>query len=259
MNPRFKHGDFTTLAKDYINRPGYSLLVLKNLGSYVDIKANNCIITDVGAGTGKLTENLLELDYPCRFAVEPNEAMRSEGIRLNSHKGVKWIEGSAESTGLEDESVNWILMASSFHWTQPELALKEFKRILKPSGFFTALWNPRDLERSSLHMKIEQIIHEIVPDIKRVSSGSAKYTKNIENTLVSTGYFKNILFVEASHEVIMSKERYMGAWKSVNDIQVQAGTEGFQKILEAIDYEIKDLSKIVVPYKTRSWTAQVIK
>ena len=259
MNQKIKHGDFTTLAKIYINRPGYSLLVLKNLGSYVDIKANNFVITDVGAGTGKLTENLLELDYPCRFAVEPNDAMRSEGIRLTSHRGVKWLEGSAEYTGLEDESVNWILMASSFHWTQPELALKEFKRILKPGGFFTALWNPRDLERSSLQMKIEEIIHEIVPDIKRVSSGSEKYTKNIENTLVSTGDFKDVLFVEASHEVVMSKERYMGAWKSVNDIRVQAGTEGFQKILEAIDYEIKDLSKVVVPYKTRSWTAQVIK
>lgn len=37
------------------------------------------MVADVGAGTGKLTENLIELGLH-GYAVEPNDAMRGEGI-----------------------------------------------------------------------------------------------------------------------------------------------------------------------------------
>lgn len=254
-----KQGDYTVLAKDYINRPGYSLLVLTNLAAYVRSNQNGFLIVDVGAGTGKLTENLLELGYNNIIAVEPNEAMRAEGICLTERRGVKWFAGSGEATKLEDNSADWILMASSFHWTDARLSLPEFRRVLKPGGFFTVLWNPRNLESCTLQARIETRIHEIIPGIKRVSSGSAKHTKDIENILVSTGDFKDVLFVEARHEVVMSKERYMGVWRSVSDIQAQAGSRKFKEILGAIEAEIDDLSEIVVPYKTRSWTVQVVK
>ena len=43
----------------------------------------------------------------------------------------------------------------------------------------------------------------------------------------------------------------------MNDIQVQAGEEGFKRILNNIDKILKDYSEISVPYKSRAWTAQV--
>lgn len=104
---------------------------------YAAVWKNELVIADVGAGTGKLTENLVNLQCPVHgFAVEPNDAMREEGVKLfgNSTK-IIWKEGSAESTGLEDSSVDWVLMGSSFHWTDAPKAMKEFYRILKPGGF----------------------------------------------------------------------------------------------------------------------------
>lgn len=251
-----KQGDFTRLAKQYCNRTGYSELVLKALIKYIDYK-ENFKIADVGAGTGKLTKQLLELGLNVS-AIEPNDAMREEGIEYTSKFHIEWKKGSGEDTTLETESVNWLLMASSFHWTDPNYSLPEFSRVLKPSGFLTVLWNPRNIEKSDLHLKIEKRIHEIVPDIKRVSSGSSKYTADIEKILISTGHFKDVIFMEAEHEVIMSKERYLGAWESVNDIQAQAGEERWKKILDAIKEEIDQFDQIVVPYKTRAWTAQKV-
>jgi len=251
-----ERGDFTNLAKDYIHRAGYSQRVLGAIAAYIGASREGFAIADVGAGTGKLTENLCAMGFR-GFAVEPNDAMRNEAARLGTTTGqFRWSAGSAEHTGIPDNCADWVLMASSFHWTKPDLALAEFHRILRPGGFFTALWNPRDLESSDLHTRIEARIHDLVPQITRVSSGSGKYTKDVDNTLISTGHFGNLIFMEAPHWEVMTKERYLGAWRSVNDIQAQAGPERFARILEAIAEEISALDVVPVPYKTRAWTVQ---
>ena len=254
-----KHGDFTKLAKDYVNRPGYSKIVLSVIGNYVGMGRDNFRVADIGAGTGKLTENLFELGLS-GCAVEPNEAMRAEGVKLFCDNSTfTWYAGAAEDTGLPDNSFDWVLMGSSFHWTDCPRALKEFHRILKKGGFFTAIWNPRDIEGHPLHEKIEAMIYDELPNMNRVSSGSKKNIGDIEERLLSTKYFSDLFFVEASHEEHMSKERYMGIWRSVNDIQVQAGERKFKEILKNIEEIIKPYDEIVVPYKSRAWTVKANK
>ena len=56
----------------------------------------------------------------------------------------------------------------------------------------------------------------------------------------------------------MSKDRYMGAWRSVNDIRAQAGEENFKLILKKIEKKLDGMDSIDVPYKMRSWTAKRI-
>lgn len=109
-----------------------------------------------------------------------------------------------------------------------------------------------------LHEKIETMINEVVPELKRVSSGSQKHIGDIEERLLSTNYFSNLIFVEVSHNVVMSNERYIGVWKSVNDIQSQAGAKRFEKIIKNIKEIIEPLPEIVVPYKSRAWTVQAV-
>lgn len=253
-----KHGDFTELAKFYVNRPGYSTVVLECLKNHIFNTAGEGKVADIGAGTGKLTENLAQIGLS-GYAVEPNDAMRTEAAK-NPWKDVfLWSAGSAEETGLSDNCVCWALMGSSFHWTDYQKAMKEFYRILVPGGFFTAIWNPRDIESSELHKRIEDVVYAQVPQMKRVSSGKSITTEEMKEKLLSGGYFKDILFAEAPHTERMSKERYMNTWKSVNDIQVQAGEEGFQRILSKIETIISEYDEIEVPYLSRSWTVQSCK
>lgn len=253
-----KHGDFTELAKFYGNRPGYSKVVLECLRNHVFNTVGEGKVADIGAGTGKLTENLAEIGLR-GFAVEPNEAMRAEASKYSWGEKFIWSEGYAETTGLEDNCVKWALMGSSFHWADSGQAVREFYRILVPGGFFTAIWNPRDIESSELHKKIEDAVYSEVPNMKRVSSGKTVTTDEMKDKLLSGGYFKDILFMEAPHTEAMTKERYMNTWKSVNDIQVQAGEEGFRRIMDKIETIIKELDMIEVPYLSRSWTVQSCK
>lgn len=251
-----KHGDFTDLAKYYVDRPGYSTTLL----SYIKANIQNelkreLVVADVGAGTGKLTENLEQIGLT-GFAVEPNDAMRAEGQKLFAGRDTfAWKAGTAEMTNLPDDSVDWVLMGSSFHWTDAPKATEEFRRILKPGGFFTAIWNPRDIKRSELHTEIEDMIYDEVPNMKRVSSGGTVTTEIMLDKLGDI--FEDLIFMECMHEEIMTKERYINIWRSVNDIQVQAGVDGFNRILNNIDNILKDYTEIAVPYKSRAWTARV--
>jgi SAM-dependent methyltransferase len=148
-------------------------------------------------------------------------------------------------------------MASSFHWTDPHKSLPEFKRILRDGGYFTCVWNTRNIQASELHTEIENNVNKIVPELKRVSSGNQASTKDWETILISTGHFKDVVYIETDYTEVMSRERYMGSWRSVNDIQAQAGPERFEQILDMIARMTAGLPEIAVPYKMRSWTAQV--
>ena len=56
----------------------------------------------------------------------------------------------------------------------------------------------------------------------------------------------------------MTKERYLGAWRSFNDIHSQAGDELFGEILKMIANEIAAFETITVPYITRAFTVQSV-
>jgi ubiquinone/menaquinone biosynthesis C-methylase UbiE len=249
-----QQGDFTALAKDYAHRPGYSPVVLRALAAYVGAYRPAFVVADVGAGTGKLTEGLAALGLR-GFAIEPNAAMLAEGTGTGG-AAFEWREGSAECLPLPEHSVDWITMASSFHWTRKAEALKEFRRVLRPRGFLTVMWNPRDLDAVPLQRRIDDMVREVVPELRRVSSGRRAYTENLEAELRADGLFDDVLFTEACERIEMPRARYLGAWRSVNDIQAQAGPPRFAVIMARIEAMIGDGPTVAVAYRTRAWTVQ---
>lgn len=133
-----KQGDFTEVAKHYINRPAYSEFLLEKLITCInDAKKplNELKVVEVGAGTGKLTKMLAQNFKLNITAVEPNDAMRAEGEKFTSDcPNITWQKGSGEETGVASASANWLIMASSFHWTDPKKSLPEFARVLRGGG-----------------------------------------------------------------------------------------------------------------------------
>ena len=105
--------------------------------------------------------------------------------------------------------------------------------------------------------EIEEEIKGIVPELNRVSSGTQN-VKKWDEVLVSTGHFTNCVFMECAYSEIWSKERYMGAWHSVNDIQAQAGQKRWEAILAMIEAKIAPFKELEIPYKIRSWTVRKI-
>ena len=97
-------------------------------------------VVDVGAGTG-ISARLVADRGPLVVALEPNAAMRA---KAEPHERVIWEDGTAEVTGLKTGTVNLVLCAQAFHWFDRELALAEFRRILRPTGRLALVWNEID-------------------------------------------------------------------------------------------------------------------
>lgn len=257
MSKELRAGDFTGLAKDYSqHRPDYCPSVLKALLGLLDNPAAEIDFVDVGAGTGIWTRMVHDAGVRTVTAIEPNEDMRNNGIADSRHTTVRWLPGSAETTGLANASADWLSMASSFHWAKFDTATQEFHRVLRPGGRFTALWNPRLIEENPMLVEIEAHLDTLRPNIKRVSSGRSGITETLTEQLWQSPYFDDVVYVEGRHIIAMTPERYLGAWRSVNDLRVQLGPEKFDAFLTFVEKRISGLQLIEATYLTRAWSAR---
>lgn len=123
---------------------------------------------DIGAGTGIFTR-LLASRVHSVLAVEPNDDMRREGMRL-CPGNVRFVSGSAESTGLPDASLDLIAAAQAFHWFGRDAFRTECRRILRPGGWVLLVWNRRD-ENSPLIRALADVNREFCPRFKGFSGG----------------------------------------------------------------------------------------
>ena len=101
-------------------------------------------VLDLGAGTGKLTTRLVERGLQV-IAVDPIAEML-EMLRT-ALPDTPALLGSAEQIPLPDNAVDAVLVAQAWHWFDPERAVAEIARVLRPGGRLGVLWNTRD-ERS---------------------------------------------------------------------------------------------------------------
>jgi ubiquinone/menaquinone biosynthesis C-methylase UbiE len=252
-----KHGDFTGLASNYDRfRPGYAPQVATAILNYTGRKAGSLDAADIGAGTGIWTRMLASLGLHSVVAVEPNDDMRAQGMDTSRGMNIAWRKGSAEHTGLPTGSADLVSMASSLHWADFDKACDEFHRVLRPDGVIAALWNPRLIEANPLLVEIEAHIERLKPGIRRVSSGRSGIAERLTDMLSAKPQFSEVLYLEGRHSVWQTPEQYMGAWRSVNDLQVQLGPELFGKFLKLTGERVAGLSGIETTYLTRAWVAR---
>ena len=257
MAQALKAGDFTGLAKDYSqHRPDYCPSVLKALLGLLEKPVAEVDFVDVGAGTGIWTRMVEAARVRSVTAVEPNDDMLQNGKADSRHNHIRWLAGSAEATSLADASADWLSMASSFHWANFDTATEEFHRVLRAGGRFTALWNPRLIEVNPLLVEIEAHLDTLRPNIKRVSSGRSGITETLTEQLLASPYFEDVVYLEGRHVIMMTPERYLGAWRSVNDLRVQLGPEKFDAFLAFVEQRTAGMQGIDATYLTRAWSAR---
>jgi SAM-dependent methyltransferase len=95
-------------------------------------------IVEIGAGTGKLTAELVARGRSV-LAVEPVEEMRA---RLP----VESVAATFEELPFETGSVRAVVASQSLHWADVDRAFAELDRVLAPDGAIGLVWNFRDVD-----------------------------------------------------------------------------------------------------------------
>jgi SAM-dependent methyltransferase len=151
-------------------RPEYPAEAIAWIAEQLDLRDGRTVL-DLGAGTGKLTRQLLETGARA-VAVEPGDAMRAELLRAVPE--AEALRGSAEDIPLPDNSVDAVTVGQAFHWFRHEEALPEIHRVLRAGGGIALIWSARDQE-SAFQRDISELIGSlVVPPDRAVAPDSSR-------------------------------------------------------------------------------------
>jgi SAM-dependent methyltransferase len=203
-----------------------------------------CVL-ELGAGTGKLTEQLVALGHDVH-ATEPDPAMLA--ILARNLPEVRVSQAPAEEIPSGDATYDVVVSGQAFHWFDVDRALPEIARVLKPHGRLSVVWNERD---------------ERIPWVKRLGRiiGTQQHLTDPSELLKGS-----TLFGEVEHELfrfwqVVDRESIQDLVLSRSNIAVLSPAEQEAKMAEVLafydDYG-RGMDGMQLPYAASCFRAQVL-
>jgi SAM-dependent methyltransferase len=183
------------------SRPKYPPAFLEFCKSKLGLQPRHHL-ADIGSGTGFLSELFVRSGYDVT-AIEPNAPMRAAAETFlgdNPHFHSK--DATAEATGLDTASIDFVLAGQAFHWFDRVRCRAEFKRILRSGGWVVLVWNERRPNQKSFAGRYEEIVDEFGTDHQRVAHQNITATSSdaMAQFFQSAGYavetFDNAQFLD---------------------------------------------------------------
>jgi len=152
---------FETAAPTYAaTRPAYPPEVADWIRTNAGLQAGDPVL-DLGAGTGALTERLLEVGFDIQ-AAEPSAAMRKQLVERFPQVDV--VSDTAERLSAGDGTFALVCAANAFHWFDPDRAFPEIHRVLTPGGTLAVVWNLPD-ESDLLQARFGGLARELLEEV----------------------------------------------------------------------------------------------
>lgn len=213
----------------------------------------NAVVADVGSGTGIFTAQIAPLVSQV-FAIEPNADMREKAeLCFGELSNITSVNGSAESTTLNHNSVDLITVAQAFHWFDRGLFKRECKRILTDIGKVLLVWNDRNTTAPIIQDNFE-INKRYCPNFKGSSNG-IDFSVNSFNDF----FEGEITLVEFENSLVYDKETFISRNLS-SSYAPKAGDKYYDDYIDAIT-EVFDKHStngvVKYPYITRCYIGEV--
>lgn len=246
---------FNGMGKIYSKyRSSYPFNFIDYLFTDVGISQNS-IIADIGSGTGILTKQLLERGSKV-YGIEPNSDMRIVAeTNLKDFSKFTSVNGSAENTTIDDNRIDYIIVAQAFHWFDRERFKKECQRILKPEGKVILVWNSRD-NKSELVIENYEVNRKYCPNFKGFSDGMYGKTNKDDFSDFFNGKYETKVFI---NNLIFDMDGFIGrnlsssyALKS-NDVQY----DNYINELKRIYKKHSKNGQLIMPNLTCSYVGNV--
>ena len=179
---------FGGFAAEYdVARPFYPKEMWDNL--VLDAGEGAKIAADIAAGTGRGCLELARRNFDAT-AIDLDPGMLEQVKTHAATQGldVSTIKAPAESTTLEDNSVDALVCLQAFHWFDSQKAVAEFHRVLRnENGIAVVAWNDRDLSVPWV-AEVEDVYEKYNPLYNR-DLKLAEYVVDNGNKFTETGHF----------------------------------------------------------------------
>jgi SAM-dependent methyltransferase len=204
-------------------------------------------VLDAGAGTGKLTAEVLRQGHDV-VALDPDAEMLQALSR--SVPGVETMVGTAEATGLPDSSVDAVVFGQAWHWVDVAAASAEMARILRPGGVLGLIWNIRD-EEVPWVARLTEVMHG--SEAERLLAGEGPAVSEPFGRLEHRA-FHWARAMTADELLAMARSRsYYIAGTEANRARIDAGIVGLMATLPGL----AEHGNIDLPYVTRAYRVEL--
>jgi SAM-dependent methyltransferase len=203
-------------------RPSYPSEAVAWLVRELGLRPGRTVL-DVGAGTGKLTRELVTSGATV-VAVEPVPAMREVLERVVPD--ARALAGTAEALPVDDGGVHAVVVASAFHWFDGPAAVAEFHRVLRPGGRLALTWNRRRLDQP-----LHRAISEIIDPYRRHTP--SHHRGEWRRPLESSGLFEAVAEMEVPFEQLIDADRLVDRVGSISFVAALPDRER-ESVLERI-------------------------
>lgn len=202
-------------------------------------------VLELGAGTGKLTEVLLDLGHEV-FATDPDDAMLD--VLSRRFPDVRATVGTAEQIPTGNTQYDVVIAGQAFHWFDLERALPEIVRVLRPGGVLALTWNVFD-DRIPWVRKLARLLdHSAEHD-----DPSAALDDSALFTAVEPREFKHRQVIRRTtvQDLALAQSAVASLAEPGRDAKVA-------EVLDFYDDYGRGMDGMQLPYETRCFRAQVL-
>jgi SAM-dependent methyltransferase len=202
-------------------------------------------VLELGAGTGKLTRTLVELGHDV-LATDPDAAMLE--VLDREVPGVPSLVGSAEDLDVPSQTVDAVVVAEAFHWFDPERALPEIARVLRPGGHLALVWNEWD---------------QRVPWVKRLARllGLPSEVRDPSDVLLGSELFLDVEHATHKHRQHLDQHTIVDLARSCGSVATLEPEQREQVLADVLafyeDYG-RGMDGMLLPYFAHTWRADVV-
>lgn len=200
-------------------RASYPDALFDHISSRLKLSADPQV-ADLGAGTGKASRAMARRGWHV-VAVEPGEQMLDVLREKASAEGLD-IEtrlATAEQTGLPDSSVDLVTAAQAFHWFDPERAVPEMARIVRPGGGVAVFRNSRPEQSSPFEEAYFELLGHYVPE-EHIDRPDPEAASPIRAQLSAGGWFDADERVQLRDTVEMTHDDYLGLVFTASQVRI---------------------------------------
>jgi SAM-dependent methyltransferase len=227
-------------------RPGYPAQAVSWLARELQIRPGRTV-ADVGAGTGKLTRDLVPLGARV-IAIEPIAGMREQ--LLHAVPDLEVLDGVAEALPLPDDSLDAITVAQAMHWFDIPHAASEFDRVLKRRGGLGILSNGWDL-RVPWVSRMQEVVHSYAGDTPR--HDTSPWRDQLAATGLFTGLEERVLpnVIPADVTTLLFR---VSSVSYISSLETEERAHVLRKVHDIATREAqKHGGRLALPYRCNLW------